>query len=101
MVIWATPSRLLPKGELKGGIFFEDAQKHDILEATKEIHCPLMIIHGHGDEEVNFRHALELYKRARPPKGLKIIKGGDHTFTNLIHRNTVIDITLNWLDKYL
>jgi len=97
MVIWATPSRLLPQG----GIFFEDAQKHDILEATKEIRCPLMIIHGHEDEEVNFRHALELYKRARPPKGLKIIKGGDHTFTNLIHRNTVIDITLNWLDKYL
>lgn len=90
IVLWATPYRL--------SIFKE---KYDILGAVEQISCPLMLIHGHQDKEVNFQEAIEIYKRARQPKALKIIKGADHTFTNPQHRDKVIDMTLKWFDKYL
>ncbi|WP_459876930.1 alpha/beta hydrolase [Desulfothermus naphthae] len=63
--------------------FFEDLKKWDILSLAKKISpIPLLIIQGDRDEVVDPKEAQMLYNSARDPKELKIIKGGDHTFTD-------------------
>ena len=34
-------------------------------------------------------------------KDLEIIEGGDHVFSDPSHRERVINLALNWFDKYL
>jgi fermentation-respiration switch protein FrsA (DUF1100 family) len=40
---------------------------------------PLLLIHGTADQVVSYRHGERLFDKARAPKELWTIKGGDHT----------------------
>ena len=63
--------------------FFEDLKKWDVWSLAKKISpIPLLIIQGDRDEVVDPKEAHMLYKSARCPKEIKIIKGGDHTLTD-------------------
>jgi len=63
--------------------FFEDLKKWDVLSMAKNISpIPLLIIQGDRDEVVDPNEAHMLYKSAKDPKEIKIIKGGDHTLTD-------------------
>lgn len=57
---------------------------------------PFLIIHGDQDETVPPVHAQMLYEKAREPKDLAIIKGGDH---RLRINQTAMHTALYWLKK--
>jgi len=105
LVTWATPYHLdkLFRGEVIKGLekLRLDAKKYDVVKAVKEMHCPILIVHGSLDEQVPLSHAEVLYENANKPKDIQIIKGADHRLTNPIHRRRAVELTLNWFKKYL
>ena len=105
LVTWATPCHLdeLFRGEGIKGLerLRQDVSKYDVVKAVKEVHCPVLIVHGSLDEQVPLAHAEVLYKNANKPKNIEIIKGADHRLTNPIHRRKAIELTLDWFKKYL
>ncbi len=105
LVTWATPCRLdeLFRGEVIEGLekLRRDAKKYDVNRAVKEVHCPVLIVHGSLDEQVPFFHAEMMYKNANKPKDIQIIEGADHRFNNPIHRRKAVILTLEWFRKYL
>ncbi len=58
----------------------------------------LLIVHGDKDEIVEVSHAWSLYHKAREPKEIAIIDGGEH---KLRLNNRAMDIVLEWLQKHL
>lgn len=55
---------------------------------------PLLVIHGDADEVVPIEHAHKLYQKAKEPKELKIIPGGEH---KLRLDEKAMAATLDWL----
>jgi len=105
LVTWATPCYLdeLFRGEVIKGFekLRQDVSKYDVVKAVKEMHCPILIVHGSLDEQVPLSHANVLYENANEPKGIQIIEGADHRLTNPIHREKAVELTLNWFKRYL
>ena len=105
LVTWATPCYLdeLFRGEVIKGFekFRQDVSKYDVVKAVKDIHCPILIVHGSLDEQVPLSHAQVLYENANKPEEIQIIEGADHRLTNPIHRRRAVDLTLDWFKKYL
>ena len=82
--------------------FYEDCRHFDLREEIMKIDCPLLIIQGDRDEVVPPDHARVLYETAGSRiKELNVIKGGDHSFTDLEKLNEVISLALNWFKRYL
>ncbi|MEM3725767.1 MAG: alpha/beta fold hydrolase [Candidatus Bathyarchaeia archaeon] len=117
MVVMATPYRIpvlgeakfsrelgayyeLPSGRRLKENFFKDLGKYDLLEAVKKA-PPILIIHGSMDEIVPVEHALKIYEAAPEPKRLEIIDGADHIFSRAEHLDKVINLSLEWFNKYL
>jgi len=105
LVTWATPchlDELFREGLLEG---FEklkqDVSEYDVIKAVKDVHCPILIVHGSLDQQVPLSHANVLYENANQPKGIQIIEGADHRLTNPIHREKAVKLTLNWFKRYL
>jgi len=88
-------------GERIEKVFTDDEKKHDIVSAFKEIDCPVLIVHGDKDEEVPVSHAGILYQEAKEPKRMEIIKGGNHSLSEDLHRKLAIELSLDWFEKYL
>ena len=57
---------------------------------------PLLIVHGDNDETVPPDHAHMLYDKAKAPKDIAMIKGGDH---RLRHSEPAMDAALSWLKQ--
>ena len=51
----------------------------DSLRKIKDIHAPLLVIHGQQDETIPFRHGQRLFEAANDPKQLYAIPNGGHT----------------------
>ncbi len=82
--------------------FYEDVRRYDMVEEVKQISAPLLIIQGDQDEIVPSRHAQLLYQTAGSQiKDLKMIQGGDHSFTDLDKMNLVLSYAFDWFKKYL
>ncbi|KPV61986.1 MAG: Alpha/beta hydrolase family protein [Candidatus Bathyarchaeota archaeon BA2] len=105
LVTWATPCYLneLFRGEIIKGFekLRQDVNNYDVVKAVKNMHCPILIVHGSSDEQVPLSHADVLYENANEPKDIQIIEGADHRLTNLLHREKATELTLNWFKKYL
>ena len=108
VVAWATPFSFdgLRKTidnsnspRLKEG-FYNDAKQYDATDFVSRLNNT-MLIHGDSDETVPLDHAKRLYQSAKEPRRLEIVKGADHTFSNLKLREKAISHSLNWFKKYL
>lgn len=99
--LWATPYLLEKEGNGSiDTIFFQDEiyvdfLKYNVLSESKNVSHAL-VIHGELDETVPCIEGKKIYENLQPPKGLEIIEGGDHVFSNPSHRERVIDLALNW-----
>jgi len=105
LVTWATPCYLddLFQGEVIKGLekLRQDVSRQNVAKAVKEVHCPILIIHGSLDKQVPLFHAEVLYENANEPKNIQIIHGADHRFTDPTHRRRTVELTLDWFKKYL
>lgn len=91
---------MLPSGRKLKRSFYEDLQKYDLLKSVNKS-PPILIIHGSLDELVPVNHAYELFKAAKEPKKLEIIKDANHFFSNNNHLNKAIELSLKWFKTYL
>ena len=60
-----------------------------------------LIIQGDADDVVNVEHGVALHERAAEPCDLVIIEGGDPRLTNPVHRARAIEISRDWILRYL
>jgi len=103
--LWATPYRLEKEdGGIISGIKFNesiytDFETYDLLSEAMKVSCAL-VMHGEIDETVPCSEGKTIYKSLKKPKKLEIIKGADHIFSNLSHREKAIDISLNWFRRF-
>lgn len=58
--------------------------------------CPLLIVHGEQDKVVEVSHAHALYQKAREPKQIVIVEGGEH---KLRLNEKAMDVVLEWLKE--
>lgn len=104
--LWATPYVLAKEGDGSiDSIFFKDDiytdfSTYDILSESGNVSCAL-VIHGEMDETVPCIEGKNIYESLQQPKQLEIVEGGDHVFSDPSHRERVIQLALNWFDKYL
>jgi dipeptidyl aminopeptidase/acylaminoacyl peptidase len=103
--LWATPHKLEKEddGRISGVQFnesiYSDFATYDLLGEAKKLSRTL-VIHGELDEVVPCTEGKAIYDRIKKPKKLEIIKGADHVFSNLPHRERANSLSLNWFRRY-
>jgi abhydrolase domain-containing protein 17 len=50
----------------------------------RNVHCPILIIHGTADSVISIRHGKELYELANEPKSHMWVDGADHNDVEVI-----------------
>jgi uncharacterized protein len=106
VALWATPYMLeRKKDESISDIpfessIFDDFSKYDLLAEAKKI-SRAVVIHGELDEVVPCLEGKTIYENLQRPKKLMVIKGADHTFTDLAHRDKAAELSLAWFRRYL
>ena len=79
----------------------DDVKCYDLCKSIRKINCPILILHGSEDGVVPVEHAYDLYRHANEPKHLHIVDGADHSFSNPVHVERIIDLSITHLIKYL
>ncbi len=108
LAIWATPFHLDDLGTKKqeddyplpGKAFFKDLPRHRLLPVLPNIsNC--MVIHGEKDELVPVDQAWEIFQGLGSPKEIHVLEGADHRLTQPIHRQRAMNLTAEWMKKFL
>jgi uncharacterized protein len=78
-----------------------DAEKYDLRDSIKNVHCPVMIIHGSADTIVPPEQATVLFTQANEPRKLVMADGVDHNFKKLEHEIILAENMILWFSTYL
>jgi dienelactone hydrolase len=103
VVCWATPfdldgirRRLEEERTFEGifpaGLLLGSPPNLRELKAVRGV----LLVHGQQDELVDWRQALEIYRRAGDPRHLLIMKEGDHRFLDPHCRELAVRWSLHW-----
>jgi hypothetical protein len=85
-----------------GKKFWKEIETLDISKYLKMIRCPVLILHGNKDTIVPLSQSENAMKIIGSKiKELRIIDGAEHGFHELPYEKQVIDLTLNWFNKWL
>jgi pimeloyl-ACP methyl ester carboxylesterase len=76
--------------------FFDDADRHDLMDATRSLTIPMLVVHGDRDEIIPVAEA-HLAKTANPRMvELAIVAGGDHMLAQPDHQRQVARMVTDW-----
>jgi alpha/beta superfamily hydrolase len=108
LAIWSTPFHLDDLGSkeqeedypLPGKVFFDDLPRHRLGAVLSKIPS-CMVIHGEKDELVPVDQAWEIFQGLDSPKEIHVIESADHRLTQPVHRQRAMDLTVEWLKKFL
>ena len=76
--------------------FFDDADRHDLMDATRSSTIPMLVVHGDRDEIIPVSEA-HLAKTANPRLvELAIVAGGDHMLAQPDHQRQVARSVAGW-----
>lgn len=104
--LWATPHRLDKKdgASVSGVLFrdtlFDDFAGYDILSEARKV-TRALVIHGDHDETVPCQEGLDIFDRLAEPKACEIIPGGDHVFSDPLHRDRAVAKAVEWFGRFL
>lgn len=81
--------------------FFQEFERVNQKDLLKTIKCPVLMIHGDGDEEERAGHQLSQAGLSYLPKGseIKVLSGADHGFWG--HIDQAATLLQNWFKEYL
>ena len=105
VALWATPHILEEKEEnsISGITFhrsiFEDFSRYDLLSGARKV-SRAIVVHGELDEVVPCSEGKAIYASLKRPKKFVVIRGADHAFTSLTHREKAADLSLAWFKRY-
>ncbi len=80
--------------------FFEDSKSNSAFIAGEKIDIPTFIVVGDHDESIPVILS-EMLAKSIPNSELRIIEGGDHSFTNENHDKEAIDILFQFIQNHL
>ncbi len=83
-----------------GPQFWKDFDNYNFPEIIKNIHVPLMMIHGEKDDLVG-RKIDDYFDLANQPKELHIIKNTQHGFEGKEAMDEMLRLVLGWFKKWL
>ncbi|MGH7796381.1 MAG: alpha/beta hydrolase [Candidatus Binatia bacterium] len=110
------PRRLLSAAQLqdwreRGFTFFngqrlnvsllEDLERLNVPESARNVHCPVLILHGDADDVVPVEEAHELHDSLSGAKRLSILNGADHRLANPVLMQRAIEEALTWLTEHV
>lgn len=72
--------------------------KYDSLAKVKDIHAPIMVLHGDRDEIAPFEMGKEIFEAANPPKRFYAIEGAGHNDTYLVGGHAYYETLESFLD---
>ena len=79
--------------------FFDDADRHDLIEATRSLTVPMLVVHGDRDDIIPVSEA-HLAKAENPRLvELAIIAGGDHMLAHADHQRQVARTVTDWFRR--
>ncbi|MEM7819264.1 MAG: alpha/beta fold hydrolase [Candidatus Aenigmatarchaeota archaeon] len=85
-----------------GKKFWKEIETLDVVKYLKRLKCPVLILHGNKDTVVPLKQSENAMKIIGSEiKELRIINGAEHGFHKASHEKQVIDLTLNWFNKWL
>jgi uncharacterized protein len=106
VALWATPYLLERKKDDSIAdipfqrIIYTDFSHYDLLAEARKVSRAL-VIHGEMDEVVPCIEGKTIYENLRKPKKFIMIKGADHTFTDIAHRDKAAESSLAWFRRHL
>jgi len=80
------------QGELPGEDVYHSAAR------IKDIHCPVLVVHGDADALIPVSEGLELFEAANEPKELVIVRGAGHNDVSLVGGEAYAAHIRQWLD---
>ncbi|MFH1366465.1 MAG: alpha/beta fold hydrolase [Patescibacteria group bacterium] len=82
--------------------FFKDFEKQRLYKEAKTIKRPILLIHAGADKAVAIADSRKLFMTFDfDITDFKIIKGADHNFSHSRDHQSVIKLSLSWLNSYL
>jgi alpha-beta hydrolase superfamily lysophospholipase len=120
LITWSTPCKLIELFEsistertggrfknsnqiskpLESSQFMKDLSEHDVADAAKTV-SKILVIHCKGDKVVPWNQAKIIYENARKPKQVKLFEKGDHQMLDPSIRKEAIELSLDWVTRYL
>lgn len=79
--------------------FWQDFDNHNLLKSIKEIHSPILFIHGSEDNKCPISEMEAYFEKANEPKKKVIIEGADHGLRP--YREKMYQIVVDWFKKWL
>ncbi len=79
----------------------DELETINVPELVRQIHCPVLILHGDADEVIPVEEAHELHSCLTASKRLSILKDSDHRLSNPAVMQQAIDEALEWLTDHV
>ncbi len=81
--------------------FYRDLARIDTLRLARDLHQPILLVHGTTDRNVPFAESRRLIAALDEPKALAAVPGANHNFTNRRHERVLRRRAAEWLRTYL
>ena len=81
--------------------YVRSARMHDIIRKLKDMHAPVLFVHGTNDLRVRLTETRELWRAANEPKALEEVAGADHWFRSPEHRQQLVELIADWVKRWV
>ncbi|MFH1064174.1 MAG: alpha/beta fold hydrolase [Candidatus Woesearchaeota archaeon] len=79
--------------------YVRSARAHDIIEHLKQVHAPILFLHGTDDLRVKIVESRQLLIGANQPRVLEEVEGADHWFRQ--HRKEFVALSAAWFKRWV
>jgi dipeptidyl aminopeptidase/acylaminoacyl peptidase len=97
---WRKTGHTFYHGQRINVSLLHDLEKLNVPAAARKISCPVLIMHGDGDDVVPVEEAHELYGYLSGPKKLSIFRGADHRLSDPALMDRALREAVEWLCQY-
>jgi pimeloyl-ACP methyl ester carboxylesterase len=97
---WRRRGFIVHNGQRMNISLLDDLEKIDVPAAAREVHCPVLILHGDADLVVPLADARELYKCLPGVRRLSILPCGDHRLSDPALLRRALGEAQEWLIEH-
>ena len=98
---WREQGFTIYNGQRLNVTLLDELETINVPELVRQIHCPVLILHGAVDEVIPVEEAHELHSCLTASKRLSILKDSDHRLSNPAVMQQAIDEALEWLTDHV
>jgi dipeptidyl aminopeptidase/acylaminoacyl peptidase len=80
--------------------YVRSTRMHDMIEGLKNLHAPVLFIHGTGDLRVRIEETRQLFLAANEPKAMEEVVDADHWFRDPEHRQQFFELAAGWVSRW-